>query len=195
MGTFYYLIDDSPALGTAVQYAGPFTLEEGVRTLYYSGSDKAGNMPAFVSEKVYVDGTPPTVYLLAGNERYAGGTSGYIVEGSSITLFPLDPEVNGVASGLKEVYALIDVTPEECGAGGVIPAACQNRVYSGPFTLPVGTHTVYYSAMDNVGNVAALKNVRIEVTAKSPKQRESALRAAEFYQRFKESLQEEHIKR
>ena len=188
MGTVYYLVDASPVLGNPVPYSGPFTLPEGVRTLYYSGSDQAGNLSAPSSGLVYVDGTPPSVDLFVGSEKYIGGATKDIIEGSLITLSPVDPEVNGVASGLGEIYYLVDVSPEECQAGGQVPAACQNPAYSGPFSLPVGTHTVYYTAIDKVGNMAAKKYVRLKMNAKKTAVQESAARAAEFFKRVFESL-------
>jgi len=51
----------------------------------------------------------------------------------------IDHECNGVASGVAARYALVDVSPEECGSD-TPPAACNTAEYSGPFTLPSGTH-------------------------------------------------------
>ena len=87
----------------------------------------------------------------------------------------------------------MDVTLDFCGELGEIvstaPAgSCRNYLYAAPFALPVGTHTVYYTAMDNVGNMAAVKSVSVDVGAKDPTPQESAMRAAEFYKRFSESM-------
>jgi len=75
---------------------------------------------------------------------------------------------------------------------------CRKILYTEPFTLPVGTHTVYYSAMDNAGNTAAVKSVIMNESGKNDPSQESAKRAAEFFERFSESLrnlQERNIKR
>ncbi|MDO8803066.1 MAG: hypothetical protein Q7R35_01425 [Elusimicrobiota bacterium] len=175
------------------RYTAPFKLNEGLYALHYFSSDKSSNSEYPKTALVYADGTPPFTEIVIGTTTITDGGMSYIDESSSITITAFDPQSKGVASGRKVISYLVDVTLESCGElGEIVPTApagsCRNYLYTAPFSLPVGTHTVYYSAMDNVGNVAAVKSFRVNVGAKDPIPQESAKRAAEFYKRFSQSL-------
>jgi len=64
----------------------------------------------------------------------------------TITLTAVDEE-----SGLRGIYYTVDIVFSTQGA----------ITYTAPFYLSIGTHTVYYTAVDNVGNQAAVKSVNI----------------------------------
>jgi len=175
------------------RYTTPFKLSEGVYALHYFSSDKSSNSEYPKTAWVYADGTPPFAEIIIGTTTVTDGGMSYIAEGGSITITAFDPQSNGVASGIKAISYLVDMTLESCGELGEIvstaPAgSCRNYLYTTPFALPVGTHTVYYTAMDNVGNMAAVKSAHINMSAKGGTPQESAKRAAEFYKRFSESM-------
>ncbi|HNT98223.1 MAG TPA: IPT/TIG domain-containing protein, partial [Elusimicrobiales bacterium] len=185
--------DDEGPPGTCgnSRYAGPFTLAEGSHTVHYFSSDHVGNAE-MRSVRIYVDGTPPEVWLHAAGSTVPDGGEAYLIEGDSITLEALDPISNGVASGLNEAEYLIDVTFDSCppeeedggeeGEGGEGDGeegegedeeddgprgTCGNSGYEGPFTLTPGTHTVYYLAHDMVMNASAVKTAHFTVAPSS----------------------------
>ncbi|MBI4801835.1 MAG: Ig-like domain-containing protein [Elusimicrobia bacterium] len=147
-------------------YAAPFRLNEGIHSLYYWAADKAGNSEVVKSTVVYVDGTPPeTEFTVIGSSWLVNGSL-FISADSSVALSAFDPLSNGVASGVKERLFYVNITPDSCAEPPTftaVPGTCDNPVYSGPFTLPVGTHTVYYTAFDKVGNQSAVKTAAIMV--------------------------------
>ncbi len=181
--TTYYLIDAAPAAdcpatpynavagrGTCANpvYAGHFALSEGVHAVSFWSVDNAGNSEAVQSKTLYVDGTAPQAALFADGAVVESSSAAYITDADSITITAIDQESNGVISNVKDVYRFVDVNPVSCGQlRAVVSTApvgsCQNYLYKGPFRLTVGTHTVYYSAIDNAGNLATGKSAQISV--------------------------------
>ncbi|OGR53462.1 MAG: hypothetical protein A2049_09515 [Elusimicrobia bacterium GWA2_62_23] len=168
----YYKLEISPELETAgltkenkasfSVFSTGITAAEGRHRVGYASVDAAENYESLSTAAFLSDGTPPVAELFAGTVPVADGGTAYLVEGDSLTLVAVDHESNGVASGVAARYALVDVSPEECDSD-TPPAACDTAEYSGPFTLPVGTHTVYYATMDNVGNQGEVKTAGINV--------------------------------
>ncbi len=183
VATTYYLIDAEPAAeclatpynaaaapGTCANpvYTSPFVLSEGVRAVSYLSADKAGNYEAARSRTLYVDGTAPKTALFAGGAAVENAGAAYMTDTASITITAVDQESNGVSSNVKEVYLLIDATMASCGELGPVETgapvgSCRNYLYTVPFRTTVGTHTVYYGAVDNVGNQAGVKSARLTV--------------------------------
>ena len=198
----YYLIDVSPEscvfrfpftgpAGTCLNpvYSGPFTLSVGTHTVWYRSEDNTGNSETGKSKTLYVDGDAPLVTVFAAGQAVAAGGTAYITEADSVTLTSLDPALSGPVSGVG--MTVFDVSTFTCTGFANYPRSpgvCRKILYTEPFALPVGTHTVYYSAMDNVGNTVAVKSVIINVGAKGGIPQEAARRAAEFYKRFSQSL-------
>ncbi len=160
----YYAVDPSSTLvatglnaasaGMFDRYASTLTLSEGRRDIVFGARDRAGNFETLVSSTIYVDRTPPTVTLSEG----PGGTFEFDAT---------DPDVAGASSGLSELNFLIDASPESCDgveeSSAAAPGTCANSVYSGPFTLSPGSHTIYYLATDSVGNETGISSVTITV--------------------------------
>ena len=135
----FYAVD-----GAAYQlFSASFTLvADGTHTVSFYSVDLEGNPEVIKSTTVVVDATAPEVTLVSS--------------GTTFALAAQDPVVNGVASGLKALYYVVDVSPDTCTnpqpSTAAAPGTCANFVYGGAFTLAAGTHTVYYQAQDNLGN-------------------------------------------
>ena len=89
--------------------------------------------------------------------------------GTPVVLMATD--MPDVTSGIKNIYYLIDISPEKCPSwlSGKYdplkqPGTCNNPVYSQEFTLPNGEHTLYYTSVDNIGNID--KTHWIQITMK-----------------------------
>ena len=177
LATSYYLLDVSPAScvvqptltgpsGTCLNpiYSGPFTLSAGTHTVWYKSEDSSGNMETGGSKTLYVDGDAPLVTVSAGGQAVAPGGTAYITEADSVTLTSLDPALSGPSSGVG--MTVFDVSTFTCTGFANYPRSlgvCRKILYTEPFALPVGTHTIYYSAMDNAGNTTAVKSVFVSV--------------------------------
>jgi len=160
--TVYYVLDLEPLPENASVYTEPLTLSEGPHALYARAVQ--GEFFSESSAAIHVDAAAPqTTFQINGIAAAAPEADGFIHTGlySTMALLPSDP-----ASGVDFTGFLIDIAPESCGDMGpaisTMPAGtCQNYVYSGPFSLPLGTHTVYYMSLDNVGNEEALNETRL----------------------------------
>gem|GEM_PF-517262 len=177
VSTTYYLVDESPESCTEAPtlagppgtcqnpiYTIPFMLPAGIHTVWHMSDDRAGNKETVESKILYVDGDAPQVAVSANGQDVVSGGNAYITDKDSITITGLDPALSGPASGVGMMVFDISTTP----CAGFMdypqsPGDCRKILYTGPFSLPVGTHTIYYTAMDNVGNVAAIKSAYIEV--------------------------------
>ncbi|MDO8802825.1 MAG: right-handed parallel beta-helix repeat-containing protein [Elusimicrobiota bacterium] len=99
------------------------------------------------------DTSAPTVSISARGSEAVPGETVYITGTDSVTITAADPIVDGTASGVKEILYAVDAV-----------FSTQTAVaYIVPFTVPVGTHTVYYTAFDNAGNQAAVIDVNFIV--------------------------------
>lgn len=157
-------------------YGGEFTLEEGTHTIYYQSADNAKNFEFVKSTEVYVDATAPNAELKINGVAQADGASAQAADGDSITISAEDIVSRELASGWTTTHMLINIAPEACennGTGGGINGdgtgvgSCENPYYPGTFTLPEGSYTIYYAAMDNVGNMSELKRVNVAVSPKT----------------------------
>ncbi|HOI43021.1 MAG TPA: IPT/TIG domain-containing protein, partial [Elusimicrobiales bacterium] len=142
-------------------------LPEGMHTLSYSASDNLGNLSQVRVSSLAVDGMAPAVELLVAGSTVPDGGTAYVLETGSISLTAVDPVSNGVASGLRGIYYLVDIAWAECPEGEPPftgpSGTCGNPRYEGSFTLTPGTHTVYYLAHDRVGNNSAVKTAYFTV--------------------------------
>jgi hypothetical protein len=131
------------------QFTSSFQLvAEGTHTVSFYSLDSEGNAEVANSTTVAVDLTGPVAHLV-------------VASSTTFSISAQDPVVNGAASGVAQVIYLVDVNPQSCNGGQLSTApagTCANPNYAGPFTLSVGTHTVYFQAVDNVGNGANVVN-------------------------------------
>ncbi|HBE88453.1 MAG TPA: hypothetical protein DDW67_04850 [Elusimicrobia bacterium] len=182
VATTYYLVDAVPdqaclltprdplaAPGTCANpyYNGPFTLAEGERVIHYFSVDHLDNYETLKSTSILSDGTPPWTALYAPEGSLPPGAAVQLAAGDEISLEAGDPVSGGAAAGLAGILYYVDVEPSLCA--GIVPSTsaangtCENPSYAGPFTLPAGEHVVYYTAEDNVGNMAPVSSVFISV--------------------------------
>jgi hypothetical protein len=178
--TVYYAIDPSPSLiaaglsastvGQFTVYSGTFSItSEGVHTLVYGSVDNAGNYEVLNATTIYVDGTAPVPYLQVGGVSVSSASAVAAVATSTFSVTAIDPNSNNAASGVDGEYVLIDVPPSSCSFRGNVSTSatqgtCANPFYTTPFNLSAGTHSLYVSAYDNVGNTSAISTVTVNVT-------------------------------
>ncbi len=167
VASIYYLLDADVTVSTALPYSGGFTLSEGTHTISYTSVDGFNNFDVLHSSSVVVDATAPKVELgVVGSSSMVSGVF-QIDSGAYIVLVASDPVSNGVSSGISMPLTLIDVPPDSCQSDpefiGPV-GTCSNPRYTEPFNLAQGSHTVYYTAMDNAGNMADIQSVSFIVS-------------------------------
>lgn len=90
---------------------------------------------------------PVTTIAFSTPSLVSSGTVVAITTRSSVTLTSVDPSSG---TGVAATYYGID-------------ASTPATVYTGPFTLPSGTHTVYYRSVDAAGNAEAVSETTVAV--------------------------------
>jgi len=113
----------------------------------FSGDDNYSAAEA-TATLMLVDIEPPAVTAKLRGEPISDGSIVYMVAADTLTIAAVD-----TLSGVKNTYYIVDTVFSTQTA----------MIYSAPFTLPVGTHTVYYSAVDNAGNQAGIQSALITV--------------------------------
>ncbi|MBC7129396.1 MAG: PKD domain-containing protein [Thermoplasmatales archaeon] len=142
----YYYIDDLPA----IEYTEPFTVPDGEHTIYYYAVDNVGNAEETNSIDVKVDNSPPVTTLTFGEPYYTDGIHHWITSSTLITLTATD-----VGSGVDKIYYYIDDLPA--------------IEYTEPFTISDEcNHTIYYYAVDNLGNAEETKSIDVKVDNSPP---------------------------
>jgi len=156
------------SLGQFTLYSSSFTLPEGVRWTGYGSVDSSSNYELLKTATFYVDGTIPETQLLVGTTPINSVEPVQMTAAELLTLNATDPGSNGVSSGIEARYVIIDVSPDTCqnepSMTGPV-GTCDNPFYSEPFGLSIGTHTLYYTADDRVGNRAELKSAYFVVAS------------------------------
>ncbi|HBA59996.1 MAG TPA: hypothetical protein DCZ92_04085, partial [Elusimicrobia bacterium] len=152
----FYSVDIMLSSQSVTVYTEPFMLPAGMHMVYYTATDKSGNMAGIQAATITViqsgppaDTTPPVVSAWAdGLEIPAGGTA-EITSTMTVVLTATDDN-----TGADGIFYSVDIMLTQQTV----------QVYSAPFALAVGTHTLYYTAKDKAGNIAAIKNAAIAVT-------------------------------
>ncbi|HXS99948.1 MAG TPA: T9SS type A sorting domain-containing protein [Elusimicrobiota bacterium] len=134
--------------GSWTVYGGAFAPSEGAHSLSYRSVDNVGNVETARTLSFAVDATAPQTTLSVD-----GGTTLFgadvLTTAASLTLAATDPAFDGTASGVARVVYSVD--------GGA------DAVYSGPFHLAAGAHTVSYGAVDNAGNAETRRTASLTV--------------------------------
>jgi uncharacterized repeat protein (TIGR01451 family) len=139
----FYAVDG----GSYTVYAAPFVLSgEGTHQVSFYSVDLAGNAETPQTRNFFIDTTAPQTQLLLGGVAVAGSSA--VAVSSDAVSFSTADAGSGVAQTL---YALdASTTP--------VPAAA-------PFLLQVGTHTLSYWSVDNLGNAEAARDAFLTVLA------------------------------
>ncbi|MBI4349989.1 MAG: hypothetical protein HY550_00990 [Elusimicrobia bacterium] len=134
--------------------SGPFMMsEEGSYRIDYQSIDNVGNIETPKSLFPTVDGTAPATYVEIKGVRPAGNATVYMTGADTVAFIAAD-SVSGAAS----TYYTIDLEFSTTTAA----------VYTGPFTLAMGTHTLYYMSVDKVGNSETVRVLTVAVDTLAP---------------------------
>ncbi len=120
----------------------------GMHTLEYWGVDEVGNEETHHVEVYYVDATPPTTQITFNPpSTYEDGI--HIITPTTQILF-VSTDNTGVAATYYRITTEGNTTDW--------------MVYTAPFTLDVGTYTIDYYSIDNLGNIETAKTASILVS-------------------------------
>jgi hypothetical protein len=177
VATTYFLIDRAfVSLSTTPPSTStvPFSLAEGTHTVVYFSADSAGNVETPNFAGVGADATAPISALQVLGSSATDSFGNLLVSSTTpIALSAVDPISNGVASGVNAIFYVVDadINSQSCQNVALDTSApngtCANELYSGAFTLTLGTHTVYYLSEDNVGNQEFSHTLSVNVIANS----------------------------
>ncbi len=146
-----YALDGS----SSTVFSGDFAVStEGPHTLAFFSVDFAGNVEAVQTRELVVDITAPQTQLLVGGLPVS--TAPLSLTSTDALSFSATDSGSGVASIL---YAVDDATA--------------TSVFASTFTLSVGTHSLAFHSLDQLGNADAVRNVSL--TVRQPTSGESLL--------------------
>ncbi|MBI2384441.1 MAG: hypothetical protein HYV14_00350 [Elusimicrobia bacterium] len=144
--------------GAYQNFVSPFSLSEGVRRVEFQSQDNIGNLELLKSATVFVDATVPDSALAIGSPQFdpGDGRPVFVAAATPLTLSAQDPEVQEVASGVRQI---------SFRRGGDAFGA-----YAAPLTLPLpdGLKTLDYFAADNVGNVEVARSTSLALDNTAP---------------------------
>jgi hypothetical protein len=139
------------------RYETPLVIDKpGKRTLFYRTIDRVGNVEKSQRIDVFADGSAPTTEMkVTGGtltQSVIGGTS-YSAARDSVA-FTLEAVDTG--AGVREILVSVDGQPA--------------KAYIKPiYFLQEGPHKINYQAVDNVGNLEALKTLNIYTVSNAPR--------------------------
>lgn len=151
-----YAIND----GAFQNYLNPFNLiEEGYQIIRYRGIDNGDNVENTKVFQVYVDNTAPVAGVQTDRALYVANGVTYA---SARTRFYISAADNESGSGVKSTYAGTQISSLEGRGDGT-------RKSSNFFSLTEeGPNVLYYTAMDNVGNLARARQFNVTIDATPP---------------------------
>ena len=151
-----YSVDDMPFQ----EYLNPFNiLSEGNHIVHYRSIDNGGNIEKANLFQVFVDNSAPLISIGSDRELYTDGIRVYC---SNRTKFFVAAVDNPSGAGVRMTYG--GFSPDELVEKGNGVSANQNF-----FSIQKeGDVELYYSAMDNVGNMAKVKKFLVTVDSKPP---------------------------
>jgi sugar lactone lactonase YvrE len=152
--TKYRIIPPSDSLFTVYDSTFNISGPDGVYTIEYYSVDNVGNTEIIKSTTVKLDNTPPISRLELQGVKYISEDKTYIRPDTQIVVLSEDPVVNDVASGVKFILYSID--------------GASFDVYSSPFTLEEGVHTIKYYSVDQLGNFELINSITLYVDATAP---------------------------
>jgi hypothetical protein len=152
-----YAIDNGPFQ----VYTSPFKIErEGNRLIRFRGIDNSSNVEKSVLYQVYVDDTPPNVLVGTDRGLYKSGEYYYC---SNKMKFYIAAHDDDSGSGIRQTFAGIGIDKMSARGTGISTAANFFNVSD-----VEGMYEFYYTAIDNVGNMANIKKYNIIVDNTPP---------------------------
>jgi len=131
--------------GSWTIFAGDFSIStEGAHSLVFFSADFAGNVEVAQTRSMFVDSTPPLTRLLIGG--LPASTTNVSLAPAEVLSFSAEDSGSGVAA----TYFAVD--------GATSPS-----VVTSSFTLSVGTHSLTFHSVDNLGNTEGVQNTLLTV--------------------------------
>ncbi len=146
--------------GIFQNYLNPFNLlQEGYHLIRYRGIDNGDNVEITKVLQVYVDNIPPTSKVESDRALYTFEGTTF---SSARTKFYIGAVDNESGAGVMSTYASTQLGSLEGRGNGSRSAANFFSIEEeGPLSL-------YYTAMDNVGNLARIRQFNVTVDATAP---------------------------
>ena len=142
-------LDGSDVTGQAVVtassavYNPPADLTQGYHVVAASAADSAGNRTATLA-RFFIDSIAPATRLMVNGQD--GGTGSLVLITTDTITFAAEDS----GTGVRETRYSMDSAPEQ--------------VFTAPFTMAAGTHTISYRSQDNAGNLETARLAAAGVT-------------------------------
>lgn len=180
--TYYQMGLSNTSQGAAeLLYTKPLQFDDGMNFILYRSVDRLGNSELFNPLMLVVDKNPPKLYcaLVDGFLTNASISNQAIVSPNGmINLYGIDSEISNTVTALTDAAGVITVSTNYNGSTG---SGVKNILYSinggiwyeynsGLSLKAYSGQTIQlsYKGMDNVGNVAEMRTISIEVNNKPP---------------------------
>lgn len=143
-----------------------------------TGHSESDSLFSLVAPLSMYDKAGPVVTFRIDDKFEAGGAV-YVSSSAYVTLSAVDRSSDPFAlAGVASTYYLIDAAPTPACMGiaytpAAMPGSCQNQIYSGNFQLTEGIRSIYFYAVDKIGNIGDRKSTQLRVDSTPP---ESALK-------------------
>ncbi|MBI3553690.1 MAG: hypothetical protein HY077_14430 [Elusimicrobia bacterium] len=141
-----FRVDASTPASPFQAFVSSFSLSAGAHTIDYRSVDNVANMESARSTALSVDTAAPVTTLLVDGAPAASTSALVLVSTDVLSLSAVD-----AGSGVQRTLFTLD--------------AGAPQVYASTFTLAVGTHTLAFQSIDNVGNLEASRSVAASVGA------------------------------
>ncbi|MDH5717501.1 MAG: hypothetical protein OEZ22_07665 [Spirochaetia bacterium] len=143
-------------------YEEPFRLEEeGNRLIQYRAIDNSGNIEKTVLYQVFVDNTPPVTEI--GTDRGVFEKNGYLYCSKRLKFY-ISAQDREPGSGIRSTYAGISIDQMAPRGTGI---SSEKNFFSVADGIE-GVYEFYYTAIDNVGNLAEIKKYNVIVDNTPP---------------------------
>lgn len=135
--------------GAFAAYTAPFTMPAGAHVIEYRSADKAGNIEDVKTSSITVDNESPVSTIAFSSAVAVGADGGYSIPSGSSVSFTAADMPDEAASLVSNIWYSVDSgTP---------------TVFDSAFGLAVGSYTISYWSIDNLGNTEARKTALVSV--------------------------------
>lgn len=140
----------------------PFRIEEdGNHLLRYRGVDNSGNIEKSVLYQVFIDNTAPAVSIGSDRELYIRNKFIYCNNRTKFYIAAID---DSAGAGIRQTFAGTNIDQMNARGTGISNEKNFFKVADGT----EGVHEFYYTAVDNVGNVAEIQKYNMIVDNTPP---------------------------